>query len=223
MPPARLRSDEVYRKIKHRLAAGLVRFGDRIDVAALADQLGVSVTPVREALARLFDEQLVQFEPTKGFSLKMQSAEDLRQLYEWNMMLAEIGLSKHVAVQAGAIDAPRASKGVAPAVAGFEHSSKPPESDIARALFLRIASRAGNANLLRAVENSNDRLAFFRVIEPAVIAGCSAELTRLVDQYDAGRLVQVRRSVIAYHRKRIKFVPELLKEALGRSFSREPR
>jgi hypothetical protein len=129
----------------------------------------------------------------------------------------------HVAVQAGAIDTLPASKGAVPAAAGFAHSSKPPESDVARALFLRIASRAGNANLLRAVENTSDRLAFFRVIEPAVIAGCSAELTRLIDQYDTGRLVQVRRSVIAYHRKRIKFVPELLKEALGRSLSGEPR
>src|ERR1700733_8228058 len=67
MPPTRRRGEEVYSQIKHRLAAGFLRLGDRIDVTVLADHLGVSVTPVREALSRLFDEQLVQFAPTKGF------------------------------------------------------------------------------------------------------------------------------------------------------------
>jgi DNA-binding GntR family transcriptional regulator len=66
MPPARLRSEEVFREIKHQLAEGRHRFGDRLDVSGLADELGVSVTPVREALTRLFDERLVQFEPTKA-------------------------------------------------------------------------------------------------------------------------------------------------------------
>ncbi len=97
MLPARPRGDRVYDRIKHQLATGFLRFGNRIDVAALADELGVSVTPVREALTRLFAEQLVEFAPKRGFSVRMLSGEELYHLYEWNMMLAEIALSKHTA------------------------------------------------------------------------------------------------------------------------------
>jgi DNA-binding GntR family transcriptional regulator len=219
MPPARLRSDEIYHKIKHRLAAGLLRFGNRIDVAALADQLGVSVTPVREALTRLFEEQLVKFEPTRGFSVKIQSAEDLCHLYEWNMMLTEIALSRHVALRIDVINPRRASRGAAPTPDTFNHSSAPSDTDIARQFFLRIAAGAGNPNLVRAIANANDRLAFLRLIEPDVIAGSLSELARLVGLYDAGQFKQMKRPIVAYHRKRIKFIPELLKEALSRSFS----
>jgi len=219
MPMARLRSDQVYTQIKHRLAAGFFRLGDRIDVAALAGQLGVSVTPVREALSRLFDEQLVQFAPTKGFSVRMLSAEELRHLYEWNMMLTEIALSKRVAPPVATIAAHQSAKSAASATSISAPSLVWPEADTAETLFLRVASGSGNANLLRAVANVNDRLAFLRAIEADVMTGCLAELTRLSDLYDAGQLTQMRRSVITYHRKRFKFIPKLLKEALSRSFS----
>ncbi|MEI9985564.1 MAG: GntR family transcriptional regulator [Aliidongia sp.] len=222
MPMARLRGDQVYSQIKRQLAAGFLRFGDRIDIAALADQLAVSVTPVREALSRLFDEQLVQFAPTKGFSVRMLSAEELRQLYEWNMMLAGIALSKHVAASVATIAAHQPSKSVATAAAGLAHSPEPPEAVIAGNLFLRIASGSDNANLVRAVGNVNDRLAFLRTIELEVMADCLVEVTRLNDLYDGGRFTQMRRALIAYHRKRSKLVPELLKEALSRSFSSDP-
>lgn len=223
MLPARPRGDRVYDRIKHQLSTGFLRFGNRIDVAALADELGVSVTPVREALTRLFAEQLVEFAPKRGFSVRMLSGEELYHLYEWNMMLAEIALSKHTVPLIGAIIAHQSSRSAGLSQSAPAPSVAPPEAEMAGKLFLRIAAGASNANLLRAVENVNDRLAFLRAVEPDVMTGCRAELIRLGDLYDAAQLTQTRRSVIAYHRKRLKFIPRLLTEALGRSFSRDPR
>lgn len=44
--------------------------GSRLNIDALAEQLGTSPTPVREALTRLAAERLVMFEPFKGYSVQ---------------------------------------------------------------------------------------------------------------------------------------------------------
>jgi DNA-binding GntR family transcriptional regulator len=44
--------------------------GSRLNIDSLAEQLGTSPTPVREALARLAAERLVLFEPFKGYTVQ---------------------------------------------------------------------------------------------------------------------------------------------------------
>lgn len=53
-------SSRVYEAIRDRLISGRHAPGERIVVDRLAEQLGVSPTPVREALARLLQEGLVR-------------------------------------------------------------------------------------------------------------------------------------------------------------------
>lgn len=50
--------------------------------SALADELGLSRTPVREALVRLRDEGLVEVVPRHGMRVLPVSAEDMREIYE---------------------------------------------------------------------------------------------------------------------------------------------
>jgi len=85
--PARL-GDEVYSAIFARIMSLEIAPGTRISVDAVARQLGVSQTPIREALTRLEAEGLVIKTHLVGYSAAPQlSAEQLAELYELRLLL----------------------------------------------------------------------------------------------------------------------------------------
>jgi hypothetical protein len=77
----------VYRSLRQSLAAGTVQPGDQIVVTEVAKRLGVSPTPVREALARLVGERLVEDRRHHGYFVPLPSWFDLLELYELCEML----------------------------------------------------------------------------------------------------------------------------------------
>ena len=52
--------DQIYPLVRRLLLTGTIKPGDAIDEKAIAAQLGISRTPVREAVKRLADEHLVE-------------------------------------------------------------------------------------------------------------------------------------------------------------------
>jgi len=83
LPRRHVLSDEVHERIKAMLMDHVIAPGARISIDGLARQLGVSPTPVREALARLESEQLAVKSPLKGYRatelLTLQEFDDLFQ------------------------------------------------------------------------------------------------------------------------------------------------
>ena len=61
-------ADLVHEKTKELIFDRGIVPGDRIKIDQLAKRLDVSISPVREALARLLSERLVVFEPFVGYS-----------------------------------------------------------------------------------------------------------------------------------------------------------
>jgi DNA-binding GntR family transcriptional regulator len=59
-------SDSVFDILRENILGRGFRPGDRLDVRALADQLGVSATPVKDAVTRLAAEGLVEIRPRSG-------------------------------------------------------------------------------------------------------------------------------------------------------------
>jgi DNA-binding GntR family transcriptional regulator len=57
-PPVTTKADYAYSTIRRQILEGSLRPGQTIDQEALAAELGVSTTPIREALRRLESEQL---------------------------------------------------------------------------------------------------------------------------------------------------------------------
>ena len=66
----------------------------RLRQVEIARRLGVSTTPVREALAALQREGLVQLHPQRGAVVFLPSVEDLREHYEIRTALEELAVSK---------------------------------------------------------------------------------------------------------------------------------
>jgi DNA-binding GntR family transcriptional regulator len=73
--------DEVTRVLLHRVLRGLVPAGVRINEVRLAAELGVSRTPLREALVRLEHAGVVEARPGHGFVVVPLNPTDVREVY----------------------------------------------------------------------------------------------------------------------------------------------
>src|SRR5918998_3634571 len=62
----RTKADLVHEELRARLLRGDLRPGDKVPIATLARELGVSAIPVREGVKRLEAEGLLSFETHKG-------------------------------------------------------------------------------------------------------------------------------------------------------------
>lgn len=73
--------------IRERILNGEVGRGERFDVRTLAAELGMSITPVREALRILQTDGLVAYDEHRAISAMTLSLEDARELYVLRSML----------------------------------------------------------------------------------------------------------------------------------------
>jgi DNA-binding GntR family transcriptional regulator len=78
--------DRVYDLLRDYLRSGQVRWGEPLREATLAGRLGVSRTPVREALARLVSEGLIEAHG-RSFTVPSLSSEDLDDIYDLRLLL----------------------------------------------------------------------------------------------------------------------------------------
>lgn len=74
--------DEVFNTLRERILKGVYKPGERLMEIHLADQLGVSRTPIREAIRMLELEGLVKMVPRKGAQVAKISKEDLQDVLE---------------------------------------------------------------------------------------------------------------------------------------------
>lgn len=81
-------SSEVAVHLRELIFMGRLRPGQRLPLKELADGLGVSTTPVREALLILAKEGLVEAEQYRGFRIQRLSQRDIRDIYELHAVMA---------------------------------------------------------------------------------------------------------------------------------------
>ncbi|MBY0373797.1 MAG: GntR family transcriptional regulator [Bryobacteraceae bacterium] len=74
-------TDAVHTALKQAILSSVLRPGERLNVHELADQLGVSLTPVRNAVQLLEAEGLVEVRPRSGTFVASVSAEDVRETF----------------------------------------------------------------------------------------------------------------------------------------------
>ena len=73
--------------MRQALVAGEIKPGDIYSAAALAERLGVSNSPVREAMLTLVHEGLMEAVPNRGFRVVPMSDADLDEVYQLRLMV----------------------------------------------------------------------------------------------------------------------------------------
>ena len=105
-------ADRVYNQLRDNIGSHQIRPGERLQEVSLAAQLGVSRTPVREALARLESEGMIAVEG-RGFVVPELTDADIEEIYQLRFLLepaaartavAEISSPTDLASMAAAID-----------------------------------------------------------------------------------------------------------------------
>jgi DNA-binding GntR family transcriptional regulator len=84
----------VYRIIRGRLESGTLRPGVRLSDDALAREIGVSRSPVREAIGQLTTEGLVEYRPRRGCFVRIPGRDEMQELYEARMALESFAAGK---------------------------------------------------------------------------------------------------------------------------------
>jgi len=80
-------TDDIYESIKSLLMDHVILPGERVSIDALARDLKVSQTPIREALARLEADELVVRKPLTGYSAtQVLTFKELLDLYEFRFL-----------------------------------------------------------------------------------------------------------------------------------------
>jgi DNA-binding GntR family transcriptional regulator len=91
--------EQVAHALRAALVAGEMRPGEVYSAPRLAQRLGVSATPVREALLDLAQQGLVESVRNKGFRVTVLSDRDLDEITQLRMLIevpTVAGLAKHV-------------------------------------------------------------------------------------------------------------------------------
>ena len=79
--------DSVYARLRDLILSNVLRAGQKLVDRDLAEQLGVSRTPIREALGRLAMMGLVEARSRRGYYVKQYTAEEMSDLYEFRRIL----------------------------------------------------------------------------------------------------------------------------------------
>ncbi len=74
--------DQVYEKLRESIVKLEIPFGSKLNVSKLQEEYGVSSTPVREALNRLLNEGLIEFENNVGANVISLEETDVIEIQE---------------------------------------------------------------------------------------------------------------------------------------------
>jgi len=99
-------ADRAYQALRGAIAEGRLRPGARIGETAFAEQLGISRTPIREALQRLARDGLVVLDARNGARVAELSLEAVEELYDLREIL-EGSTARFAALNAKASDLQR--------------------------------------------------------------------------------------------------------------------
>jgi DNA-binding GntR family transcriptional regulator len=180
--------EEVHDRIRELIVTGRLAPDERLNQVKLADALGVSRTPVREALLRLEREGLVYTRGGHGMFVRAVRREDVVDIYEARLAIepvaARLGCERATPRQVAAVERiQRAHERDYPLDVAAAFRSN-------RDLHMAMVAPCGNSLLLRFIENVWDHNSALRIFAfyseaPERVADMVAEHRILVDHYAA--------------------------------------
>lgn len=83
---------QVYHELLRKLIEAEISLGAQLDERSLAAEMGVSRTPVREAIIQLVREGLVDYYPYRGHFVKMWTPKEVNDLFEVRKVLEALAV-----------------------------------------------------------------------------------------------------------------------------------
>ena len=151
------RTVAVLEAIKHAILAGELRPGQALVETDLAEVLGVSKTPVREALKTLAGAGLVTMNPYKGAAVRVVDGEQARHVYDARLLLEPEALARAVV---GGHDWRSAHQALARADSARDQAER---SLANRAFHRELYAGCGNPLLIRMLDDLRDQTALVSV------------------------------------------------------------
>ncbi len=165
-PSHRSRADEVYQQLKRDVAEFNLVPGDRFTENEISERLGVSRTPVRQALTRLQQEGYVEVLFRSGWRVLPFDFDQFEQLYDLRMVL------ETTAVQRLCADSDRVDAGLLAQLAAIwlvpvaERSTDTMQvGQWDEQFHCSLVAAAGNAEMARVHRDVTDRIRIIRRLD----------------------------------------------------------
>ncbi|MEU7063972.1 GntR family transcriptional regulator [Streptomyces sp. NPDC046161] len=187
-PPVVTAADRVYQHVKQGVLGRRYEGGVLLTEGEVAEAVGVSRTPVREALLRLETEGLLKLYPKKGALVLPVSAQEIADVIESRLLVEEFTVRKAVPAPPGLLER----------LAGLiaEQRRHAADGDLValmaadRAFHAEIVRNAGNRILDRLYDQLRDRQLRMGVAllhaHPDRVERTLAEHTEILDALRAG-------------------------------------
>ncbi|MFU8838412.1 MAG: GntR family transcriptional regulator [Thiohalomonadaceae bacterium] len=189
-------TDDIYRHLKQALFDFRLEPGERLTEKMLAASLGVSRTPVREALLRLRNEGYVEVLPRAGWQVSALDFAKFDQLYEVRVLLEVSAIGRINDV----------SKLAALREIWCVHDSERVDDayqvwQLDEAFHAGLVAAAGNPELLRIHQDISERLRIVRRLDftkPARVSATYDEHAAILRHLLAGRSSEAQRLLRAH-------------------------
>jgi len=157
-------AERVYRELREMAISFEIRPGERLNEIALAKHLGVSRTPLREALNRLCSEGFLTFSTNQGFFRKPLEVKEIYDLYELRQVL-ESGAMKMVVDRATAEQLAEIERFVEQSAKDVPTRSTLELVALDESFHEQLMTLSGNEQILRSIQNINGRIRYVRWVD----------------------------------------------------------
>ena len=156
--------DSIYQTVRAMAAAFEFKPEERINESDLSKRLGISRTPLREALNRLVAEGLLTVQEGRGFFCRSLVPEQIVQIYELRQAIESETVMRAVE-RASDAELTGLKNHLDEIATKYVSTSSAREIvELDEAFHLRIAELSKNAELVRALANINEQIRYVRWI-----------------------------------------------------------
>lgn len=152
----------IYKKLRADIITGKKAPGSRLLIDELKNEFGTSVTPVRDALQMLNQEELITIKPRAGYYVALVSLKELHDMLELRQILELAAVEK--AAEKISDDQIQSLEKVHAGYTDDDDATYPRYIEENRNFHCLIASASGNQELALQIGHIHDRLARFTTI-----------------------------------------------------------
>ncbi|MDG2520532.1 GntR family transcriptional regulator [Caulobacter segnis] len=192
MGKAKEKFERVLLTVRRRVRSGALPSGGRVSAAELAEELRLSTTPVRQALAQLAGQGLLDGRAGDGYFVPQADTEDISDLYRTRGRLVGLAIARWP---------PNDGR---PAALSLPSESRIDLTNVDRLEFQlrQLVRRAGSDALTYLYDRLSDRLAFLATAEDRCVETAAVDLAMIDALCQAGDARKLERAIADLHERR---------------------